>query len=96
MAKALLSAFDAAGLEDLWVTDGTASGTNEITGITGANTSGAGFQPFGFASGLYDSDTRLTHFGAREYDPASSAGIRIARNAAARSVPRCTGSPTRS
>src|SRR5262249_2073623 len=28
-----------------------------------------GFQPFGFAGGLYDRDTRLIHFGAREYDP---------------------------
>jgi RHS repeat-associated protein len=28
-----------------------------------------GFQPFGFAGGLYDSDTGLVHFGAREYDP---------------------------
>ncbi len=27
-----------------------------------------GFQPFGFAGGLYDPDTKLTHFGAREYD----------------------------
>ena len=27
-----------------------------------------GFQPFGFAGGLYDRDTGLTHFGAREYD----------------------------
>jgi len=27
------------------------------------------FQPFGFAGGLYDRDTRLVHFGAREYDP---------------------------
>jgi RHS repeat-associated protein len=27
-----------------------------------------GFQPFGFAGGLYDTDTRLVHFGAREYD----------------------------
>ena len=27
-----------------------------------------GFQPFGFAGGLYDSATGLTHFGAREYD----------------------------
>jgi len=25
--------------------------------------------PFGFAGGLYDSDTKLTHFGYREYDP---------------------------
>lgn len=27
------------------------------------------FQPFGFAGGLYDSDTQLTQFGARDYDP---------------------------
>jgi len=25
--------------------------------------------PFGFAGGLYDSDTELVHFGFREYDP---------------------------
>jgi len=25
--------------------------------------------PFGFAGGLYDPDTKLTHFGYREYDP---------------------------
>jgi RHS repeat-associated protein len=31
-----------------------------------------GFQPFGFAGGLYDPDTRLVRFGARDYD--SSAG----------------------
>lgn len=28
-----------------------------------------GFQPFGFAGGIYDQDTRLVHFGAREFDP---------------------------
>jgi RHS repeat-associated protein len=27
-----------------------------------------GFQPFGFAGGLYDPDTQLTRFGARDYD----------------------------
>ena len=27
-----------------------------------------GFQPFGFAGGLYDPDTRLTRFGVRDYD----------------------------
>jgi RHS repeat-associated protein len=27
-----------------------------------------GFQPFGFAGGLYDNDTRLIRFGARDYD----------------------------
>ncbi len=29
----------------------------------------AGFQPFGFAGGLYDPDTKLVRFGARDYDP---------------------------
>jgi RHS repeat-associated protein len=28
-----------------------------------------GFQPFGFAGGLYDPDTKLVRFGARDYDP---------------------------
>jgi RHS repeat-associated protein len=28
-----------------------------------------GFQPFGFAGGLYDSDTQLTRYGLRVYDP---------------------------
>jgi RHS repeat-associated protein len=28
-----------------------------------------GFQPFGFAGGLYDLDTKLVRFGARDYDP---------------------------
>ena len=27
-----------------------------------------GFQPFGFAGGLYDLDTKLVRFGARDYD----------------------------
>jgi RHS repeat-associated protein len=31
--------------------------------------SNPGFQPFGFAGGLYDRDTRLVRFGARDYDP---------------------------
>jgi RHS repeat-associated protein len=30
----------------------------------------AAAQPFGFAGGLYDADTGLTHFGARDYDAA--------------------------
>jgi RHS repeat-associated protein len=29
-----------------------------------------GFQPFGFAGGLYDRDTGLVRFGTRDYDPA--------------------------
>jgi RHS repeat-associated protein len=28
-----------------------------------------GYQPFGYAGGLYDPDTGLVHFGARDYDP---------------------------
>jgi RHS repeat-associated protein len=28
-----------------------------------------GFQPFGYAGGLYDADTGLVRFGARDYDP---------------------------
>jgi len=31
--------------------------------------SNPGFQPFGFAGGLYDRDTKLVRFGARDYDP---------------------------
>jgi RHS repeat-associated protein len=31
--------------------------------------SNPGFQPFGFAGGLYDADAGLTRFGARDYDP---------------------------
>ncbi|MFL6139472.1 MAG: RHS repeat-associated core domain-containing protein [Frankiaceae bacterium] len=30
-----------------------------------------GFQPFGFAGGLYDRDTGLVRFGERDYDPAT-------------------------
>ena len=33
--------------------------------------SNPGYQPFGFAGGLYDTDTGLTRFGARDYDPAT-------------------------
>jgi RHS repeat-associated protein len=32
--------------------------------------SNPGLQPFGFAGGLYDLETRLVRFGARDYDPA--------------------------
>jgi RHS repeat-associated protein len=32
------------------------------------NDTNPGFQPFGFAGGLYDQDTRLVRFGARDYD----------------------------
>jgi RHS repeat-associated protein len=32
------------------------------------NDTNPGFQPFGFAGGLYDQDTKLTRFGTRDYD----------------------------
>jgi RHS repeat-associated protein len=35
------------------------------------NETGAGFQPFGFAGGLYDATTKLVRFGARDYDPST-------------------------
>jgi RHS repeat-associated protein len=35
--------------------------------------SSPGFQPFGFAGGVYDADTKLTHFGFRDYD--AQAGV---------------------
>jgi hypothetical protein len=31
--------------------------------------SNPGFIPFAFAGGLYDQDTKLVRFGARDYDP---------------------------
>jgi RHS repeat-associated protein len=39
-------------------------------GVVTADSS-PGFQPFGFAGGLFDFDTRLTRFGARDYDPST-------------------------
>ena len=38
------------------------------------NDTNPGFQPFGFAGGLYDRDTRLVRFGARDYDPRWAGG----------------------
>ncbi|MBI4586444.1 MAG: PKD domain-containing protein [Planctomycetes bacterium] len=40
---------------------------DEFGNIT--NDTSPGFQPFGFAGGLYDRDTGLYRFGARDYDP---------------------------
>jgi len=34
------------------------------------NDTNPGFQPFGFAGGLYDQDTKFVRFGARDYNPA--------------------------
>jgi RHS repeat-associated protein len=35
------------------------------------NDTNPGFQPFGFAGGLWDRDTQLLRFGARDYDPSA-------------------------
>ena len=40
----------------------------DVWGVV-ANDANPGFQPFAFAGGLYDSDTKLIRFGARDYDP---------------------------
>jgi ELWxxDGT repeat protein len=45
--KVLFSGFNANGDQGLWVTDGTAAGTHEITGISGVYTGGAAGGPFG-------------------------------------------------
>jgi RHS repeat-associated protein len=42
------------------------------------NDTNPGFQPFGFAGGLYDQNTKLVHFGARDYD--ASIGRWIAKD----------------
>jgi RHS repeat-associated protein len=39
------------------------------TAVGGLPASSLSWIPFGFAGGLYDADTGLVHFGAREYDP---------------------------
>ena len=38
--------------------------------------SNPGFQPFGFAGGLYDTETKLVRFGARDYDAETGRWIR--------------------
>jgi ELWxxDGT repeat protein len=43
--EVLFQGADANGQEGLWVTNGTAAGTHQLTGIKGANTSGAGLDP---------------------------------------------------
>ncbi len=51
-------------------TDGTIAQRIDYTAFGEVlNDTNAGFQPFGFAGGLYDVDTGLLRFGARDYDP---------------------------
>ncbi|MFT4048630.1 MAG: hypothetical protein QM648_02190, partial [Solirubrobacterales bacterium] len=65
---------DQLGSPRMIVNSSTGAVAQEITydefGRVTSDTS-PGFTPFGFAGGLYDTDTRLTHFGAREYDAES-------------------------
>ena len=42
--------------------------SNRTSGVVTLDTN-PGFQPFGFAGGVYEHQTRLTRFGARDYDP---------------------------
>jgi ELWxxDGT repeat protein len=56
--EVLFNGIDAAGLSGLWVTNGTAAGTHELTGISGAYTGG----PTGSAPGGLD-PSDLTVFG---------------------------------
>jgi hypothetical protein len=54
----LFAGTDAGGAIDLWVTNGTAAGTYEITGISGADSGGGGgFQPVDFT--LFDGEVLL-------------------------------------
>ena len=58
--------------------------------------SSPGFQPFGFAGGLYDRDTGLTRFDARDYDASTGrwlARIRSGSRAAMRTLRICWRQP---
>jgi RHS repeat-associated protein len=44
---------------------------DEWGNVTVSGSQPADWQPFGFAGGLYDPDTGLVRFGARDYDPAT-------------------------
>jgi ELWxxDGT repeat protein len=46
--EVLFNGLDAAGIRGLWVSDGTAASTHELTGIAGASTSGSGLNPTDF------------------------------------------------
>ena len=43
--------------------------THRTRWATSSGDTNPGFQPIGFAAGLYDRDTGLVRFGARDYDP---------------------------
>ena len=63
---------DQAGSPVLVVNASTGAVAEQVTYDAWGNVtsdSNPGFQPFGFAGGLYDRDTGLVRFGARDYDP---------------------------
>ncbi|RYG31649.1 MAG: RHS repeat-associated core domain-containing protein, partial [Burkholderiales bacterium] len=51
----------------------------DVWGVATLDTN-PGFQPFGFAGGLYDAAAELVHFGARDYDP--QVGVWISKDPA--------------
>jgi len=48
------------------------------------------FVPFGFAGGLWDAETGLVHFGARDYDPLMGGGSARIRSFSTAGRPTCT------
>lgn len=55
------------------VSDGTVIQRMDYNDLGEAVTdTNGGYQPFGFAGGLYDAQTKLIKFGARDYDPRSA------------------------
>ena len=58
----LFAGRDSSGLCELWVTNGTAAGTHELTGIAGAQTSGVGLDPSYFA--VYNGEVLFTGYDA--------------------------------
>ena len=67
-AELLFTARDSSGLYGLWVTNGTAAGTRELTGIAGALTSGGGLDPTDFT--VYDGEALFSG-----YDSSGSLGL---------------------
>ncbi len=61
-------AFLAAASASSRATDETHRAISSAVWTTRVSTTKPGSQPFGFAGGLYDQDTKLTRFGARDYD----------------------------
>jgi RHS repeat-associated protein len=52
------------------VTDGTVAQRTDYNVLGEVKTdTNQGFQPFGFAGGIYEPGTKLVRFGARDYDP---------------------------